>query len=181
MSTEWRRYREQAFTRSTHWCHFSHNWTNIQWKGITSTGWLYLTRQMETSTAPTDLLRQLLHRILPLIVFHSLSQSCTTISPEHYRFYTVGLKTLKIKYMTSTKKKNGLHMKKKTLKMNLWEHHGGSEWEMSHEQRYRGKVRIWILLSPLPFSNKHLHKEGWSRVVLWVSGWIWSGSEHATS
>lgn len=32
VSTEWRWHRGQAFTGSTHWCQFSHNWTNIQWK-----------------------------------------------------------------------------------------------------------------------------------------------------
>lgn len=80
-------------------------------KHVTSTGWLYLTRRMETSTAPTVPLTQLyFSRSLNLIVF--LFQSCTTISPEKFVLHITVLikKTLN---MTSTK--NGLHMKKKSL------------------------------------------------------------------
>lgn len=62
---------------------------------------------MEKSTAPTVPLRQLSHKPLSLSLSHcvSLSQSCTTTSPENYMFYITVLfkKTLKMKYKTSTK------------------------------------------------------------------------------
>lgn len=118
---------DTAITGSTHWCQFSHNWTNIQWKR-------HLKHRLTVFNKTNGEKKKALHPLFLSDRYLSLSLCFTltelySYTPENDMFYTVLIKTaLQMKWKTFTKMVSIWKKQKTKLYMNPWVHHGVSEW-----------------------------------------------------